>query len=178
MELRRSPISVRLSNRCLSNTSRLALETFTAAFSAQAVWIQLEHGLFLSAMRWFFLLHFCLAFTSLAMDSGDASDLFDGYKPTTRRKATIGCRNAFPIDVTIEQGKAVFEYAKTLVTPAALEASVMQGTLRLPNGFWQSFFPLCRPEIWQRFGAHVPEGFPVLPQSFNKWGCHRLWSHG
>ena len=75
------------------------------------------------------------------MDSGDALDLFDGYKPTTRRTAVIGCNNTFPVEVTIEQGKAVFEYAKTLVTLAALEASVMQGTLRLPNGFWQSLFP-------------------------------------
>ena len=75
------------------------------------------------------------------MDSGDASDLFDGYQPTTRRTASIGSRNAFPIEVTIEQGKAVFEYAKTLVTQEALEASVNQEHFRLPRGFWQSFSP-------------------------------------
>ena len=99
-------------------------------------------------MTGLFLLHCCLATPlfggykpTLAMDFKGASYLFDGYKPTTRRKATIGCRTALPIEVTIEQGKAVFEYAKTLVTPAKLEASVLQGTLRLPNGFWQSFFP-------------------------------------
>ena len=85
------------------------------------------------AMAGLFLLHCCLATPlfggykpALAMDFKGASYLFDGYKPTTRRKATIGCRTALPIEVTIKQGKAVLEYAKTLVTPAKLEASVLQ----------------------------------------------------
>ena len=191
--LRPSPISVCLSNRCLRGFPRLlvhtaprvALATFTAAFSAQAVCIQLEHGLFLSAMKWFLPLYICLATAIsqqhgfLAMDSGAASYLFDGYKPTTRRKATIACRSSLPVEVTIEQGEAVFEYAKKLVTPAALEASVMQGTLRLPNGLWLFFFSRhCQPALCQRIGADVPQDFPVLPQSLNKWGCHHLWSHG
>ena len=58
------------------------------------------------------------------MDYGDALDLFDGYKPTTRRTAVIGCRNTFPIEVTIEQGKAVFEYAQTLFTKDGLAVSM------------------------------------------------------
>ena len=70
------------------------------------------------------------------MDSGDALDLFDGYKPTTRRTAVIGCRNSFPIEVAIEQGKAVLEYAKALLTPEVLEASMKLENPRLPRGFW------------------------------------------
>ena len=35
----------------------------------------------------------------------DPAALFDGYQPTPRRKARIGIRNAFPVEVKIEQGK-------------------------------------------------------------------------
>ena len=73
------------------------------------------------------------------MDSGEVCELFDGYKPTTRRAAVIGCRNTFPIEVTLEQGKAVFEYAQTLFTREALAASTGLEDFRLPRGFWQVF---------------------------------------
>ena len=92
-------------------------------------------------MNLFFVLLVCIASTCIAMDCGEAYDLCDGYKPTTRRTAVIGCRNTFPIEVTLEQGKAVFEYAQTLFTRDALAASMELEDFRLPRGFWQAFFP-------------------------------------
>ena len=99
-------------------------------------------------MKFFVLLYVCFTYfraisqqTDIGMNSVDPSSLFGGYKPTSRRTKRIGIRNSHPIEVTIEQGKAVFAYAKTQVSPAALDVAASQGTLRLPHGFWQSFFP-------------------------------------
>ena len=62
-------------------------------------------------VRCLLLLHVGLALMPHANDNADPAALFDGYQPTPRRKARIGSRNAFPVEVTIEQGKEVFNFA-------------------------------------------------------------------
>ena len=60
---------------------------------------------------------------SESRDDGDLRKLFSGYEPTKRTKgrgSTIGARTAFPVQVTIEQGEEVFEYAKMYFSAAEL----------------------------------------------------------
>ena len=82
---------------------------------------------------------------SASRDDGDARKLFCGYEPTRRDKGkeTIGSRTAFPVQETIEQGKAVIEYAKLHFGAAELEAGVASGKLRVPHGFWLRFLQDC-----------------------------------
>ena len=83
---------------------------------------------------------------SESRDNGDLRKLFSGYEPTKRTKgrgSTIGARTAFPVHVTVEQGKEVFEYATLHFSAAELEVAVAKGNVRLPHGFWTGFPRNC-----------------------------------
>ena len=73
-----------------------------------------------------------------------------GYAPTRRRRSTIGARTPCHAQVTVEQGKEVFEYAQLHLGPAFMETCIVHGTLRLPAGFWPRFFKDCLNRVKTR----------------------------
>ena len=81
-------------------------------------------GFLAIAVACFLFLHCGLGPMSESRGDGDLRKLFSGYEPTKRTKgrgSTIGARRAFPVHVTIEQGKAFCEYAKLHFSAAELE---------------------------------------------------------
>ena len=110
-------------------------------------------GFLAIAAACFLFLHCGLGSMSESRDDGDLRKLFSGYEPTKRTKGrgTIGARTAFPVQVTIEQGKEVFEYAKMHFSPAELEAAVEKAKYVCQRGSGLVFSEIVsrglRPEL-------------------------------
>ena len=68
-----------------------------------------------------------------------------GYAPTRRRRSTIGARTPCHAQVTVEQGKEVFEYATVHLGLAEFDAAVLQGTVRMPAQAISLFIVWSRP---------------------------------
>ena len=62
-----------------------------------------------------------------------------GYEPTRPARPSLGCRVSHPCRVTLQQGRAVFDYAMLYVGQEGMDAVVRGGPLRLPRGGWPAF---------------------------------------
>ena len=80
------------------------------------------------AVSWFIFLQ---AHSSMRLSTKNAQ---------LKKLFSTGAISSFPAEVTVEQGREVFAYAKLRLGTAELEAAVKAGKVRLPRGFWPSFF--------------------------------------
>ena len=88
---------------------------------------------------WISLPYYLLGAMAGATSNQDIKKLLAGHKPTPQKQQAVGVRTECKAYVKIEQGKAVFEYAKLCVDAAVLEQAVETGKIRFPDEFWCGF---------------------------------------